>query len=167
MFQNKKSSEIQTHTQTTKNKLKRQYSQLYDANAVINLKTKGSRFVLSKLYPYYFLRQNTLIIEYISDQDLRLFFDDLNKTIAINWPSQKLITLSYMLIPFSCGFSLLCPFFSFERAEKQVQLKLDEYNHKWESRGIRLYWDDDDIQIQLFNKNKVEDEINNIDIIVE
>lgn len=43
--------------------------------------------MLSKLYPYYFLRNNTLIVEYISEEDLLLFLDDLNNTIATNWPS--------------------------------------------------------------------------------
>lgn len=50
-----------------------------------------------------------------------------------------------MLIPFSCGFSLLCPYFCFDNAEKYVQWKLDEYNIKWESKGLKLHWDDDEM----------------------
>lgn len=75
---------------------------------------------------------------------------------------------SYMLLPFSCGFSLLCPYFCFDNAEKYVQWKLDEYNIKWESKGLKLHWDDDEMQIHLFNKrNNKDDDYHEIDVIIE
>lgn len=121
------------------------YSELKEANAVITIKTKGNRFVLSKLYPYYYLKQNSLLLEYINEHEIKLFLDELNKTIANNWPPKKLILLSYLLVPLTCGFSLLCPYYCFDNAEKYVTWKIDEYNIKWEDKGIKLKWQDQNL----------------------
>jgi hypothetical protein len=42
-------------------------------NALIKIKTSGSRFVLSKLHPHYYMYNNSLLLEYLSDQELKEF----------------------------------------------------------------------------------------------
>lgn len=42
------------------------------------MKTKGSRFVLSKLYPNYTLGHNPLLLEYINEKEIKTFLDELN-----------------------------------------------------------------------------------------
>ncbi|CAD8141215.1 unnamed protein product [Paramecium octaurelia] len=159
-----KSLEAPSISETIKIKIKK--NQIQDSNAVITIKTKGNKYILSKLYPYYYLRYNPLLLEYINEHEIKSFLDEINKQIANNWPPKKLIMLSYLLIPFSCGFSLLLPFYCFNNAEKFVQWKIDEYNIKWEDKGLQLKWQDDQLQIHLFNKRgkSEEDDYHEIDV---
>lgn len=75
--------------------------------------------------------------------------------------------MAYMLIPFSCGVSLLCPYCCFENAEKYFQWKLDEYNIKWEKRGLKVGWEDEELVFLLCGRrSKDEDDLGDIDVIV-
>ncbi|CAD8143565.1 unnamed protein product [Paramecium octaurelia] len=170
MYQVSIDKSLETPSLQEPNKLKviKNYCELQDSNAVITIKTKGNKFILSKLYPYYYIKHNSLLLEYISEHEIKSFLDDLNRIIANNWPPKKLILLSYLLIPLSCGFSLLCPYYCFNNAERFVAWKIEEYNIKWEDKGLKLKWQDEMIQIHLYNKRGKPDydDYHDIDVII-
>ncbi|CAD8060206.1 unnamed protein product [Paramecium sonneborni] len=169
MYQVSLDKSLETPCAQEPNKLKsiRNYTELQESNAVITIKTKGNKYILSKLYPYYYLKHNTVLLQYVGENEINSFLDELNKTIANNWPPKTLILISYILVPLSCGFSLLCPYYCFNNAEKYVSWKIEEQNIKWEDKGLKLKWQDDQLQIHLYNKKGKSDyDYHDIDVII-
>ncbi|CAD8147234.1 unnamed protein product [Paramecium pentaurelia] len=80
MYQLRLHKFLETQNMYKHNKMKtiKNGSELQDANAVIIIK-KRKNYILSKLYPYYYLRYVSILLEYINVHEIKSFLDEINK----------------------------------------------------------------------------------------
>ncbi|CAD8049176.1 unnamed protein product [Paramecium primaurelia] len=81
------------------------------------LLNKGKNYILSKLYTYYFLRYDSILLEYINVHEIKSILDEINKKNVKVGQKKNNFDIPYAV---SCGFYLLCLFYCFNNAKFEL-----------------------------------------------